>query len=146
MRLRIRSINFATNFIQLKQTLKIHERLHSKKLIDLLFEKGNSFFVYPFKVITLCVEATNPNPTQLLVSVPKRNIRKATDRNKIKRLIREAYRLNKTIIAGQPKSRGNQLVFGLIYTQKTILSFAEIERKIILILQRLNEQDEQTAG
>ena len=130
----------------MKQTLNRNERLHSKKLIDQLFEKGDSFFVYPFKVFTLKAEPNLPYPAQLFISVPKRNIKKATDRNRIKRLIREAYRLNKTIIAGQPKSRGNQLVFGLIYTQKTILSFAEIERKIILILQRLNEQDEQAAG
>jgi len=129
-----------------KHTLNRNERLHSKKLIDQLFEKGDSFFVYPFKVFSLKAEPTFPYPAQLFISVPKRNIKKATDRNKIKRLIREAYRLNKAIIAGQPKSRGNQLVFGLIYIQKTILSFAEIERKIILILQRLNEQDEQAAG
>jgi len=130
----------------LKQTLNKNERLHSKKLIDQLFEKGDSFFVYPFKVLSLKAETAATCPAQLFISVPKRNIKKATDRNKIKRLIREAYRLNKTIIADHPKRIDNQFVFGLIYTQRTILTFREIERKIILILQRLNEQDEQAAG
>jgi ribonuclease P protein component len=120
--------------------------VHSKKLIDELFTKGSTFFVYPFKVFSLKLSSTASYPAQLFISVPKRNIKKATDRNKIKRLIREAYRLNKTIIADHPKRIDHQIVFGLIYTQRTILTFREIERKIILILQRLNEQDEQAAG
>lgn len=82
---------------------------------------------------------------QVLISVPKRNIKNASDRNEIKRRIREAYRLNKYIITSAQNVVDNQLIFSLIYIHRTILSYAEIERKIILILQRLNEQDEKAA-
>ena len=83
---------------------------------------------------------------QLLISVPKRNFKKAVDRNKIKRLVRESYRKNKSSLLDSRVSSEKQLLIGLVYTGNTILPYAEIERKIILILQRLIEQDEQAAG
>jgi len=129
-----------------KQTFNKSERLHSKKLINKLFEKGKSFFNYPFNVVYLEQISDNPSPVQLLVSVSRRNFKKATDRNKVKRLIRESYRKNKTQLCAQHSVSDKQLLIGLIYTASTILSYAEIEKKIILILQRLIKQDEQTAG
>jgi ribonuclease P protein component len=130
----------------LSHTFSKAERLHSKKLIERLFKEGKSFYVYPFKIIYI---ENNPNdkyPVQALVSVAKRNIRKAVDRNKVKRLIREAYRQNKEELYKQRFANNNQLLIGLIYTARTILPHAQIESKIILILQRLIEQDGQTAG
>jgi ribonuclease P protein component len=85
-------------------------------------------------------------PAQILISVSKRNFKQAVERNRIKRLIRESYRKNKEKLYHQRADRQQQLLIGLIYTAKTILSYAEIESKIILILQRLNEQDEQATG
>jgi len=120
--------------------------LHSKKLISKLFEEGKAFFNYPFKVVYLEQISDNPGTVQLLVSVSRRNFKKATDRNKVKRLIRESYRKNKTQLYAQRSASDKQLLIGLIYTASTILSYAEIEKKIILILQRLIKQDEQTAG
>jgi len=129
-----------------KQTFNKSERLHSKKLIIKLFEEGKSFFSYPFKVIYLEQKSDNPGTVQLLVSVSRRNFKKATDRNKVKRLIRESYRKNKPQLYDQRSASDKQLLIGLIYTASTIISYAEIEKKIILILQRLIKQDEQTAG
>lgn len=130
----------------IKQTLKKEERLHSKKLISELFKTGESFFVYPFRVLFLEVGIKDQYPLQLLISVSKRNYKKAVDRNKIKRLIRESYRKNKTALVQSRSTRDNQLLIGLIYTGKTILPYPEIERKIILILQHLIEQNKQTTG
>lgn len=130
----------------MKQTFTKEERLHSKKQIEQLFNEGDSFFVYPFKVIFLATENEESRFPQILISVSKKNFKRAVDRNKIKRLIREAYRKNKTHLINTLNNNQTSLMIGLIYTAKTLLSYAEIERKIILILQRLKKQDGQTAG
>lgn len=122
------------------------ERLHSKKLIETLFREGKSFFIHPFKVIFLNTPEKNEVPVQVLISVSKRNLKKATDRNRVKRLIREAYRNNKNEFANHVADKEIQLLLGLVYTGRTIPTYALIESKIILILQRLIEQDEQTVG
>jgi hypothetical protein len=64
----------------------------------------------------------------------------------VKRLVREAYRLNKKTLLEYFSGKEKQLAIGLIFTGQTILPFAQIESKIILILHRLIEQDEQTVG
>ena len=129
-----------------RHTFGKNERLHSRKLIGKLFSDGSSFFIYPFKVIFLEVDAADDSPAKLLITVSKRNFKKAVQRNRIKRLIRESYRLNKQVLYSKRRNNGKQLLTGLIFVGKTIPPFAEIERKIILILHRLTEQDEQTAG
>jgi len=123
-------------------TFSKHERLHSKFLIDQLFREGKSFFKYPFKVLYLNVENAQLKTNSVLISVSKRNFKNATDRNKIKRLIREAYRLNKHILIPEENTPKPYWNVAFIYTAKSILSFKEIERKIILILQSIKKQDE----
>jgi ribonuclease P protein component len=130
----------------LKQTFTKTERLSSRKLIELLFSSNQFFFQYPLKVLYHETELEHQFPAQVLVSVSKRNFKNAVDRNKIKRLIREAYRKNKEIIYENRKSESKLLLLGLIYTGKTIPEYAGIEQKIILILQRLNELNEKAAG
>ena len=130
----------------MRQTFTKSERLHSRKLIGELFKGGNTFFKFPFKVIWLHKEMDGDAGVQMLVSVSKRNFKKAVDRNKVKRLVREAYRKQKYRLYESESLTDKQLLIGLIYTGKAILEYAEIERKIILILQRLIEQDEQAAG
>ena len=77
-----------------KNTLGKKERLKSKKLIGKLFEEGKSIKKYPFRLIYLIQDKTSFKiKTQASFSVPKRNFKKAVDRNRIKRLIKEAYRL-----------------------------------------------------
>jgi ribonuclease P protein component len=130
----------------LNQTFHKDERLRSKKLTNKLFSEGSLFYVYPFRVQYLRISAASDYPARFLVSVSKRYFRKAIDRNRIKRLVREACRKNKQIMISKQGSAESQLLIGMIYTAKTILTYADIERKIILILQRLIEQDEQAAG
>jgi ribonuclease P protein component len=110
------------------------ERLNNKKLIKELFDKGSSFFLYPFKVF---YKPAPPNSrTQVLFSIPKRNFKKAVDRNKIKRRLRESYRRNKTILYDKDKNDVSFLI-AYIYISKEILSYKEIEDKLKSSLMRL---------
>lgn len=111
------------------------ERLSKKKSIQELFDKGSSFYLYPFKVLHL----SNPDkqaPThQVLVSVSTRNFKRAVDRNLIKRRIREAYRLQKEMIQHTPRKG----MFVFIYTAKEILPFAVIKEKMFLVLKKIEK-------
>ncbi|WP_200975751.1 ribonuclease P protein component [Echinicola sp. 20G] len=110
-----------------------NERLHSKKLIKELFDKGSSFFLYPFKVLYLSLE-DDSETNQVLFSVSKRKIKKAVGRNYIKRRMREAYRLNKSLLLdGENKKK----LIAFVYVSSERESFQAIEPKMKKILKRL---------
>lgn len=115
-----------------KLTFKKEERLNKEIWIKELFEKGSSFHLYPFRVIYL----PHPNPqypvNQVLISVSVRNFKKATDRNTIKRRIREAYRLYKPKLATPQK-----WLFAYIYTAKIIEPSILIHEKLSHALERI---------
>ncbi|MTI24569.1 ribonuclease P protein component [Fulvivirga kasyanovii] len=114
-------------------TFKKSERLAHKKSIQELFTRGSSFYLYPFKVIFRADESIPAH--QILISVPKRSFKKAVLRNKLKRRIREAYRLNKHLLDTSVKYQ-----IAYIYTSKDLLEFNDIERKLIAVLERLKNQ------
>jgi len=121
-------------------TLKKHEVLRSKNDIKELFDLGSSLFLYPFKVYFL------PKPTQktnqILFSVSKKYFKKAVDRNLIRRRMREAYRLNKSILKENQKD-SSSISMALIYISKFKLPFDEIEFKLKQVFVRLNKTDNQ---
>lgn len=112
------------------------ERLHSRKLIQELFEKGSSFYLHPFKILFLKNPDQDYPRTQVLVTVPIKNFGKATDRNKIKRRIREGYRLNKKNLTTK------KWLIAYIYLAKEILPSAIIHQKISESLGSLNNRNE----
>ena len=79
----------------MKFTFKKKEKLKSQKLIEQLFAEGKSFTVFPLRMLYLKTIHQDGSKIKTGVSVSKRNFKKAVDRNRIKRLLREAYRLNK---------------------------------------------------
>lgn len=79
-------------------TFPKEEKLKSKKLIETLFTQGEAVTQYPLKLIYTSCELPKEVKVQAAISVPKRNFKLAVKRNRIKRLIREAYRLNKPLI------------------------------------------------
>ncbi len=121
-------------------TLGKHERLKSKKLIDLLFNQGKGFSIFPFKVLYhFSAMETNVNDSNLKfgVAVSSRHFKKAVDRNKVKRLTREAYRVQKNELREQVKSNTKQLNVVFIYTAKEIPTFEMLNEKVILIIHKL---------
>ena len=119
------------------------ERLSSKVAIDKLFETGKSFHSTPFKVFWLETTIGN-SPAQIVISVPKRIYKRAVDRNKVKRLIREAYRKNKDAFYEKLNTKKIALMF--IYTSKTIIDYQEMEEKVVQTLQRLSKNINSESG
>ena len=122
-----------------KFTFKKSERLSSKKDIQELFKNGSSFYLHPFKVITL--PSPNSLVHQVLFTVPKRNFKRAVDRNLLKRRMREAYRLHKHLLSTEPQV----LSIAYIYTSKEIVDYASIAKPLEQSLSRIKKNVEKNS-
>jgi len=76
-------------------------------------------------------------PVKLLISVSKRTFKHAVDRNRMKRLIRESYRLNKTIIYDPLNKENSSILLGFIFVGKDMMEYKEIEKAMIKALAKL---------
>ncbi|MCE3280637.1 MAG: hypothetical protein K0S44_2828 [Bacteroidetes bacterium] len=117
------------------QTFTKAERLCSKVIMDKVFETGKVIVVPSFKLIWLKADKKEEQPVQIVITVPKRNFKRAVDRNKLKRRIREVYRKNKEVLYSSISSESYYMM--LIYTGRSIIEYKEIEEKILKLLQRL---------
>ena len=117
------------------KTFKKEERLFSKKVIDKLFADGKSIFVFPLKIVYLETSLSSGSKVQAAFTVPKRNFKKAVQRNLIRRRIREAYRLNKTTFYRELGEKQVALFF--IYTGKTTADYLVIDTAIKKGLRKL---------
>lgn len=118
-----------------------YEKLKSKKLIEKLFNDGNSISAYPLKLIYLQIDHEGQYPIQTGVSVSKRKFKNAVNRNRIKRLVREAYRKHKHIIYDH---NTNKYIFMFLYTDENEQNYVFIEEKMINLLQKfLKKTDNQ---
>lgn len=127
-----------------KNTFGKNEKLKSKKAIELLFKKGKAIKAHPIKAIYLPKSETTNSTLNVSISVPKRSIKLAVNRNLIKRRVREAYRLNNQALKLTTKNQKKGLDIMFIYHSSQILSYNEIETKIKVILNRLTELSETT--
>jgi ribonuclease P protein component len=119
-------------------TFKKEERLCNKKLIDGLFHNGSSFLCYPFKATWQYSEVTDESPAQVLFAVSKKKFKRAVDRNRIKRMMREAYRLNKQELLYQYLGApGKNIVFSISYISKELVPYQFTEKKMVKLLKQL---------
>jgi ribonuclease P protein component len=121
----------------IKFTLGKDERLKSRKLIERVFRDGKSFALFPFRVYYLSVPAEGQPPLQAGFGAGARNFKKAVDRNRIKRLAREGYRLQKQELAALLTEKGQALAIFFIYTGKELPDTTIVSGKIALALQKL---------
>jgi ribonuclease P protein component len=110
-----------------------NERLCSKKIIRKIFNEGDTLYLHPFKLYFL--KEISLIPTKVMFSVPKRNFKKAVDRNNIRRKLKEAYRTNKNIL---PNQNGFLTSLAIVYIAKENIPFVILQEKLIMVLYRLN--------
>ncbi len=110
-----------------------HEKLKSKKQIDLLFSDGKSVSKYPLRLVFAPVKLENDEQIKLGVSVSKKYFKKAVDRNYYKRLLRECYRLNKKILL---ENLDQPYAVMFFYQSKKTMTFTEMNEKTILLFEK----------
>lgn len=119
-------------------TLGKEERLKSRKQTELVFSEGKKFTLAPFRVYYLSIKGQS-NVLQFGVGVSTKNFKKAVDRNRIKRLAREAYRLQKKILEKKLIEANSYLTVFFIYTGKELPEYKDINDKIGKVLNKLCE-------
>ena len=137
---------------QSRHTFRKAERLCSKKHIEALFAGDNrSFTAYPLRAVYTDAQIiqgivsngqwsmVNGKCINLLISVSKRHFKHAVDRNRAKRLIREAYRLNKGLLLNN-LPEGTQLDLAFIWMSDELCDYAIVETKMKTLLQRITEK------
>jgi ribonuclease P protein component len=123
-------------------TLPKPERLYLRDAVDRLFSSGRGFIVYPYRVVyrILSAEEAAADPmgrVAIMTIAPKKKFRHAVDRNHVKRLTREAYRLNKLPLVEAVAARGEKLHVAFVYLDNKFLSFEETEERMKQIIKRL---------
>lgn len=112
-------------------------RLAHRRDIGALVTGGKAFNSFPLRVVSREVSYEEGSPVRLVISVPKRLFKRAVDRNLLKRRIREAFRLNRAVLADALAAQHKSIHLMVVFTGKEASSFDLIQSKIILILQRL---------
>ncbi|MCX6260521.1 MAG: ribonuclease P protein component [Bacteroidia bacterium] len=120
-----------------KQTFGKNERLCRTKLIDEIFETGNVFHTFLFKVVWIISSISLPSPAQIAVSVPKKSFRLAVTRNLLKRRIREAYRKKKHLLYSLLESENIQVTFIIIYRHSNVADYDIVEKSVGEVIEKL---------
>ena len=122
-------------------TLGKEERLKSRKQIEKLFAEGKSFAVNPYRIYFLIHgQWTTDHGLQFGVGVSTKNFKRAVDRNRIKRLTREAWRLQKNDLSEKIKTTQKQLNVFFIYTGKELPDFTTVKDKVAVALKKLADK------
>lgn len=115
-------------------------KLCSKILIDKLFQEGKRVRNFPFSISYLQGDFQFSAPFQVLISVPKRQFKKAHDRNFVKRRIREIIRKNKEMITNHQQADNNKIVLSIVFNFNQVTTFVEMEQKLLHALKMLSSK------
>ncbi len=120
-----------------RYTFRKPEKICSQKQIDQIFSTGKSFTSGQFRLIYIKTEISRPIPVQVLIAVPKRNLKHAVDRNRMKRLIREAYRLSKHKLTEVLAAAAKHYDIAIVFNGNRCVSQSETMAAINVLLDRL---------
>jgi ribonuclease P protein component len=133
-----------------KNTFSKEERLKSSALIGRLFKEGHSFAAYPMRVVWLPRGQTAATPVsapaQVSFVAPKRLFKTAVARNRVKRLMREAYRIHKSEFYAVLQATDRRVVLMLMCIAKTPPVYAEVEAGIKKMIGKMKQVAAQTEG
>ena len=125
-------------------TLGYRERIKSKKQLETLFGggKSRSMAAFPVRLVYMIHDSTLDKPQlMIMVSVSKRHFKHAVKRNRAKRQLREAYRLNKHVLASAAERlEGKTLSMGFIWVSDKLMPTEIVEKSVINLMERLNER------
>ncbi|KAA6301192.1 MAG: Ribonuclease P protein component [Candidatus Ordinivivax streblomastigis] len=113
------------------------ERISIQREIDRLFNEGSAFTVYPLRVFYLETKPLSGVSASILISVPKKRFKRAVQRNRIKRLVRETYRKNKHSLLASLQTQDTGLLLAFVYVSNHLCSYSEMETAIKKSLQIL---------
>ncbi len=124
------------------------ERICSRTQLEKLFTggKSKSFSVFPLRVVYLLTDQPDGDlqhvvPVKMMVSVSKRHFKRAVKRNRVKRQVREAYRLNKEIVvSAMADSPNRQLLLGFIWMSDELHDTDTVERSMQVLLKRVADK------
>ncbi|WP_262511494.1 ribonuclease P protein component [Deminuibacter soli] len=112
--------------------------MKSRKLLEQLFREGKSFLVFPVKVIYLQPVEPMDFPVKVAVGASGRHFKKAVHRNRVKRLMREAYRLNKAPLHQLVTSQQKQVAVFLLYIDKVLPPNGDLlQQKMPVLINKL---------
>jgi len=121
-------------------TLKKDERIRGSKQIEYLFVNGLSFVSYPLRVVFIEQSRVTSSQVSIFVSVPKKKIKSAVARNRVRRLIHEAYRLNKYTFDRNCLNENQMLEIAFVYLKNEMSDYETIERSVRKALKEIEKQ------
>lgn len=125
-----------------ESTFPKREKLCSEKAIEKLFSYGSSFIAYPLRIVFF----TENEPDKalrfasVLTSVSKKKFKRAVKRNRIKRLIREAYRLNKSNVITTLEKKGQHMDIAFLYLSNELPEYKDIEKAMLKAIAILTDK------
>ncbi len=114
------------------------EHLYGEIRIENLFKTGERFLVHPIKVVYAFVPRED-EPVRAMFSVPKRNFKHAVDRNRIKRLMRESYRLQKSDLRMLMAEKNKSVHVAFTYIHNELPEYEYVNKKMTRIIGKLTE-------
>jgi len=116
-------------------TFRKEERLCSRQLMTRLYTEGHKLMVFPFSVQWMVVDG----PCQVMIVAPKRRFHHAVDRNRVRRLTRECYRLRKEQLYDFLAEHHISIVLSLVYVHNDIMSYEQLGHKMDKVLAALEK-------
>lgn len=125
----------------MRATFKKSERLSGKKLLGEIHREGKAVKAFPFILLYKPCSFENGETAKLAISIPKRRVKKAVDRNRMRRQVREVYRIEKstlyTVLTGESVQLGMLIIF---VGNETSVDSNLVKEKISQLIARLSNE------